>query len=348
MSEYQLQHTGQQLDEAISRVLDGDSIDVGDPTTINGIIKGNGSTVQRAVPGTDYVTPGDVPGFGTPTCSTETGGAGTNASVTVSASGPDTAKVFDFQFTIPKGDTGATGPKGDTGATGPQGQKGDTGATGPQGQKGDTGATGPKGDTGAAAGFGTPTCSTTTGNAGTNASVSVSASGPNTAKVFNFNFTIPRGATGAQGHKGDTGATGPKGDKGDTGATGPKGDTGATGPQGPSGISSSGGSASTGYWIKYSDGTMVCYKHIDTSTSFSAQGSLYISGWISLGNFPQAFTSLQSLVVDAINPWGESYYAWTTSVVGSSTSSAGKVAIVCTKSAGGLCGLRYIAMGRWK
>ena len=333
MSEYQLQHTGQQLDEAISRVLDGDSIDVGDPTTINGIIKGNGSTVQRAVPGTDYVTPGDVPGFGTPTCSTETGSAGTNASVTVSASGPDTAKVFDFQFTIPKGDTGATGPKGDTGATGPQGQKGDTGATGPQGQKGDTGA---------AAGFGTPTCSTTTGNAGTNASVSVSASGPNTAKVFNFKFTIPRGNTGAQGAKGDTGATGATGPKGD------KGDTGATGPQGPSGISSSGGSASTGYWIKYSDGTMVCYKHIDTSTSFSAQGSLYISGWISLGNFPQTFTSLQSLVVDAINPWGETYYAWTTSVVGSSKSSAGKVAIVCTKSAGGLCGLRYIAMGRWK
>lgn len=261
MSEYQLQHTGQQLDEAISRVLDGDSIDVGDPTTINGIIKGNGSTVQRAVPGTDYVTPGDVPGFGTPTCSTTTGNAGTSASVSVSASGPNTAKVFNFKFTIPRGATGAQGPKGDTGATGPQG---------------------------------------------------------------------------------------PKGDKGATGSQGPKGDTGATGPQGPSGISSSGGSASTGYWIKYSDGTMVCYKYKDIPTSFSAQGSLYISGWISLGNFPQTFTSLQSLVVDAINPWGETYYAWTTSVVGSSTSSAGKVAIVCTKSAGGLCGLRYIAMGRWK
>lgn len=156
---------------------------------------------------------------------------------------------------------------------------------------------------------------------------------------------------GPQGPKGDTGDTGPQGE---IGPQGPKGDTGATGPQGPkgdtgaSGISSSGGSASTGYWIKYSDGTMVCYKHIDTLTSFSAQGSLYISGWISLGNFPQTFTSLQSLVVDAINPWGETFYAWTTSVVGSSKSSAGKVAIVCTKSAGGLCGLRYIAMGRWK
>ena len=47
-----------------------------------------------------------------------------------------------------------------------------------------------------------------------------------------------KGATGAQGPKGDTGATGaqgPKGDTGATGATGPKGATGATGPQGPAG-----------------------------------------------------------------------------------------------------------------
>lgn len=52
---------------------------------------------------------------------------------------------IEFNFDIPKGDTGATGPQG------PQGPKGNTGATGPQGSKGDkgdTGATGPKGDKG--------------------------------------------------------------------------------------------------------------------------------------------------------------------------------------------------------
>lgn len=42
-------------------------------------------------------------------------------------------------------------------------------------------------------------------------------------------MTVPDGAVGPQGPKGDTGATGPQGPKGD------KGDTGATGPQGPKG-----------------------------------------------------------------------------------------------------------------
>lgn len=57
------------------------------------------------------------------------------------------------------------------------------------------------GPTGAAAGFGTPTVTTTTGNPETNASVTITAntSSPNTAKVFDFAFTIPRGADGQDG-----------------------------------------------------------------------------------------------------------------------------------------------------
>ena len=99
-------------------------------------------------------------------------------------------------------------------------QRGATGATGPQGP---TGATGPTGAAGAAAGFGTPTATVTTLAAGSNATVSVTASGGNTAKVFKFAFGIPRGATGAQGPTGATGATGPQGPKGATGPQGPKG-----------------------------------------------------------------------------------------------------------------------------
>lgn len=116
------------------------------------------------------------------------------------------ASTNKFTFGIPRGATGAqgaTGPKGDTGATGPTGPKGDTGSQGPAG---------------AAAGFGTPTASVT--NTVGTPSVTVTASGSNTAKVFNFAFTNLKGATGA------TGSQGPKGDKGD------KGDTGATGPAG--------------------------------------------------------------------------------------------------------------------
>ena len=93
------------------------------------------------------------------------------------------------------GPAGPQGPKGDTGETGPAGPAGAdgaTGATGPQGPKGDTGETGatgpagPAGANGTSAGFGTPTASVDA-NVGT-PSVTVSASGPDTAKVFNFAF----------------------------------------------------------------------------------------------------------------------------------------------------------------
>lgn len=73
---------------------------------------------------------------------------------------------------------------------------------------GATGAQGPKGDPGAAAGFGTPTYSTATIAAGQNASVVVTASGPATAKIFDFDFSIPRGATGAAGSDGADGEDG--------------------------------------------------------------------------------------------------------------------------------------------
>lgn len=125
------------------------------------------------------------------------------------------------------GATGPQGPKGDAGATGPQGPQGATGATGPQGPKGDTGDTGPKGDkgnkgdkgdkgdtgaTGAAAGFGTPTISVsnTTGTP----SATVTTTGPDTAKVFSFQFSGIKGETGAQGPQGVQGPQGAPGQDG--------------------------------------------------------------------------------------------------------------------------------------
>ena len=71
-----------------------------------------------------------------------------------------------------------------------------------KGEKGETG------ETGAAAGFGTPSVTVETLPAGSDATASVAASGDNTAKVFNFNFGIPKGADGKNGTDGKAGADG--------------------------------------------------------------------------------------------------------------------------------------------
>ena len=106
-----------------------------------------------------------------------------------------------------KGDKGDTGAKGDAGA---KGEKGDTGAKGDKGDKGDTGATGANGIT--------PTLkvgSTSTGNAGTNASVTMTDNN----NVYTLNFVIPKGEKGDTGAKGDAGAKGQDGVKGADGIT---------------------------------------------------------------------------------------------------------------------------------
>jgi hypothetical protein len=79
--------------------------------------------------------------------------------------------------------------------------------------------------------------STTTGQPGTNASVTNTG----TSQAVVLAFVIPRGDVGAIGPAGPQGATGPQGLQGDAGPAGPQGNTGPqglqgnTGPAGPQG-----------------------------------------------------------------------------------------------------------------
>jgi len=95
-----------------------------------------------------------------------------------------------------------------------------------------------------------------------------------------------------KGDKGDTGATGPRGPQGPqgpTGATGPRGATGPQGPQGPTGAtgpSGASGVASSGSnWVRFSDGTQICWY------SINSDGSDYT--W----SFPVAFSNTEYSVV---------------------------------------------------
>lgn len=145
--------------------------------------------------------------------STTTGNPGTNASVT--NSGTSSSAVFDF--TIPRGADGQDGQDGQDGAaatiavgnvtTGAAGSSASVTNTGTSSAavfdfvipRGDTGATGQNGQDGAAATIAVG--STTTGSAGTNASVT--NSGTSSAAVLDF--VIPRGDTGAAGSDGADG-----------------------------------------------------------------------------------------------------------------------------------------------
>ena len=146
---------------------------------------------------------GAAAGFGTPAASASKLAAGAQATVAVTASGPDTAKVFTFEFGIP------------------QGERGERGLQGLQGEKGDTGA------------YFTPAVSaegllTWTNNGGLTNPASANIKGPKGDKG-------EQGEQGPKGDKGERGEQGPQGEPGAAGATGAQGPQGETGPQGPQG-----------------------------------------------------------------------------------------------------------------
>ncbi len=95
---------------------------------------------------------------------------------------------------------GQTGPTGPQGRDGIQGLQGEIGPTGPKGEKGDNGPTSIK------------IGKTTTGDAGTLASVT----NVGTDKEVILNFIIPKGDKGLDGAIGPQGEVGPPGPKGDT------------------------------------------------------------------------------------------------------------------------------------
>ena len=106
---------------------------------------------------------------------------------------------------------GPEGPAGQPGGQGPEGPQGNPGTPGEKGDKGDDGDDGQRGQPGTPGAAATVNAgSTTTGNPGTNASVTNSG----TVNAAVFDFTIPMGAKGEKGDDGRVGNEGPPGEQG--------------------------------------------------------------------------------------------------------------------------------------
>ena len=148
---------------------------------------------------------------------TTTGEPGTNASVT--NSGDETNVVLNF--TIPRGNPGPTGKQGPAGEPGPAGPAGPGVATGgTTGQvlakKSNTNYDTEWIDNSSGGTVSVIVGKTTTGEPGTNASVTNSGDETNVV----LNFTIPRGNPGPTGKQGPAGEPGPAGPAGPGVATG--------------------------------------------------------------------------------------------------------------------------------
>ncbi|MCQ2978205.1 MAG: tail fiber protein [Clostridia bacterium] len=112
------------------------------------------------------------------------------------------------------------------------------------------------------------------------------------------------------------------------------------------------GSNTNGSWVKYIDGTMICYKTMygtaDITNSWG--GILYSSSDISLGNTPQNFISRPTITVSPQTQSGTQYMLLGSGGTGyGANNHFGNVALARPNSRTGVAYiLDIIAIGRWK
>lgn len=105
------------------------------------------------------------------------------------------------------------------------------------------------------------------------------------------------------------------------------------------------GSNANGNYIKYYDGTMICYKSVTDSVSMtSSWGSLY-EGKLALGSWPQEFLSILNVQVTNVSAAGAMIESYDTAPT---TTSAGEIYLARGNSSTSNITVNVLAIGKWK
>ena len=109
------------------------------------------------------------------------------------------------------------------------------------------------------------------------------------------------------------------------------------------------GSNANGYYIKYSDGTMICYGEIDQTTSitFTSWGNLYQYELQGV-SFPANFTEIPNITASSLNKTNAYSYCGIFGNYGTSTSNTGLFKLVRPIATTSPICIRWLAIGRWK
>lgn len=104
------------------------------------------------------------------------------------------------------------------------------------------------------------------------------------------------------------------------------------------------GSNNNGSWIKFADGTMICYGSFDLYLdNFVAWGSLYSQDYENPHNFPQTFASINTCLVE--NSGNAAAFI---SRVAYNTNGITKISPTRPTTSTATYTFSYIAIGKWK
>ena len=108
------------------------------------------------------------------------------------------------------------------------------------------------------------------------------------------------------------------------------------------------GSNDNGRWIKYSDGTMICYASVLREINFYSSGSSYTGETTSKITFPQQFAETPRVTMNTQHD-GDYYYCIVYGFLRDKTSIT-KITFLRTSSPNAAVEIpfAYIAIGKWK